>query len=501
MTGAWPALVKAALLGTERTGRPAAVGGPGAVDALVDVMVADPERPAERALLACAGTLATARRAGRRAERPGVEAPPPAPPVDRPEPGQEAARTRAALLGGTWRQLLPEWLEVCADRGMRVPSALLPSALDVATADRSLRPAVLAALGERGRWLAGQRAEWAWAGGPVAGGVPDDPAAAWAEGTAGERRALLAAVRAVDPVLGRALVEATWRTDRADDRAAFVDLLAVGLSMDDEPFLEERARLDRAKDVRRAATAALARLPSSRLALRMRDRALAHVQVGARWAVRLPDQLPEDWVADGITPARRGAGGERAGWLAQVVASAPLDAWGPAAEAVRSASGADHGQAMLQGWSQATGRQHRPDWAVALLDASVLPDPAALLRVLEPAARAGWLARALQAMPPGGAARLLPLAAEVPRPWPAALVQVAAGRAAALVLALPLQARLARPVLVLAAERAGLPTLPGFAAQMAQAGQADRRLQSELRRPLAIAQLRVDLLAELAPPP
>jgi len=500
VTGSWPTLVKAALLGTERTGRPAAVGGPGAAGALVDAVVADPERPAERALLASAGALATARRAGRRAEHPAAQAPPPAPPVDRPQPGEDAARTLAALLGGTWRQLLPEWLEVCAVGGMRVPSALLPSALDVATGDRALRPAVLGALGERGRWLAGQRAEWAWAGGAAAGAV-HDPAAAWAEGTAGERRALLAAVRAVDPALGRALVEATWRTDRADDRAAFVDHLTVGLSMDDEPFLEERARLDRAKDVRRAAAAALARLPSSRLALRMRDRALAHVQVGVRWPVRLPEHLPEDWVADGVTPARRGAGGERAGWLTQVVAAAPLDHWGPAPGAVRSASHADHGEALVHGWSQAASRQRRSDWAVALLGAPAPHDPAALLRVLEPAARADWLARALQAMPPGGAARLLPLAAEVPRPWPPALVHVAAGRAAALVLALPLQAQLARPVLVLAAERAGPAALPRFAAQLAQAGQADRRLQSELRRPLAIAQLRVDLLAELTPRP
>ena len=500
MTGPWSALVKAALLGTERTGRPAPVGGPGAAGALVDEVVAGPDRPAERALLGAAATVATARRAGRVPEHPRAEAPPPSPPIDRPQPGEDAARTLAALLGGTWRQLLPEWLEACAAGGMRIPSALLPATLDVATGNRALRPAVQGAQGERGRWLASQRAEWSWAGGAAAGEVPDDPAAAWAEGTAGERRALLAAVRVVDPALGRTLVEATWRTDRADDRAAFVGHLTIGLTMEDEPFLEERARLDRAKDVRRAATAALARLPRSRLALRMRERALAHVQVGARWAVRLPEQLPEGWVADGIASARRGAGGERAGWLVQVVAAARLDLWGPPPDAVRSALPADHSEALLRGWSLAASCQHRPDWAVALLDAPAAPDPAALLRALEPAARADWLTRALQAMPPGGAARLLPLAAEVPRPWPAALVQVAAGRAAALVLALPLQAHLARPVLLLAAERAGPAALPAFAVQLAQAGQADRRLQSELRRPLAIAQLRIDLLAELAPP-
>lgn len=500
MSRAWPALVKVALLGTERVGRPAAGVELGETGRVVEALVADVDRPAERTLLGAAAVLATARRAGRRAEHPATEGPPPAPPLDRPEAGDDAARTLAALLGGTWRQLLPEWLEACGSAGRRVPSALLPSALDVGAADRALRPAVVGALGERGRWLAALRPEWAWAGGAAAGEVPDDPAAAWARGTGSERRDLLVAVRAVDPALGRTLMASTWRTDRADERAAFVERLLTGLSMDDEPFLEEQARSDRGRDVRRAAAAALACLPGSRLAARMQQRADAHVdRRPASWVVRLPERVPEDWEADGIAPAPRRAG-DRAGWLAQLVAAAPLDGWGPAPEAVGAAAGADHGEALLRGWTDATVRQHRPDWATALLATGAV-DAAALLGVLTPAHRATWLVGALESMAPGGAARLMPLTAGVPRPWPAALVQVAAGRAAALVLGQPLQAHLARPVLLLAAERADPSALPRFTAQLAQAMQSDRRLQSELRRPLAVAQLRADLLAELAPPP
>ena len=510
----WPALVKAALLGTERTGRPST--GPPAepperetqgsqVDLLFALVATDPGRSAERILLGAAAAVATARRAGRRPERVEAAPPAPAPPVDRPEAGEDASRSLAALLGGTWRQLLAEWLEACGATGRRVPSVWLPAVLDVATADRAVRPAVLGALGERGRWLAAQRPAWSWAGGAAAGEVPADPVAAWAEGTAAERRDLLAAARATDPALGRALVESTWSVDRADDRSAFVERLATGLSLDDEPFLEERALADRGRDVRRAAASVLARLPASRLCARMQERAAGHVALagGGRSgpAVRLPGDLPPEWAADGVDrPARRGIG-ERAWWLAQVVSAAPLDAWGPAAGAVAAARAAEHGDAVLLGWATAATRQRRGDWAAALLAApeGSLPTeaPALLLRVLDQATRSTWLARAIEAAPRQGAGPLLGLAGEVPRPWPAPLVRAVAGRAAAAVLGFGPQAHAARPALLLVAERADPATLDRLLADLASAMQADRRLQAELRRPLALAQLRKDLLAEL----
>jgi hypothetical protein len=494
---AWPALVKAALLGTERTGRPAPAGG-GQVGVLLDVLAGEGERPAERVLLAAAAAVATARRAGRQPTRPVAEPPAPAPPVDLPEVGVEAAASLGALLAGTWRQLLPEWLEVCGATGRRVPSAWLPEVLDAATADRTLRPPVVGALGQRGPWLAVQRPDWGWAVGAAAGEVPADPAGAWAEGTAGERRGLLAAVRAVDPALGRSLVQSTWAADRADDRAAFVEILATGLSMDDEPFLEEGALTDRGRDVRRSGAAMLARLPTSRLAARMQARAGAHVDLGG--PVRLPEELPAEWVADGVDRQPRRGTGERAWWLAQVVAAAPLDGWGPPAEAVAAAVDVEHGDAVLRGWSVAAVRQGRPDWAAALLAAPGGPPDdtaASLLRVLAPDARASWLARALTNAPRQRAAPYLALAGEVPRPWPPALVRAAAGRAAAAAMASGPDAHAARPTLLLLAERADPATLDRLVADLARAAQADRRLESELRRPLALTQLRKDLLAEL----
>lgn len=500
----WPVLVKSALLGTERTGRPAPDGGATQVGVLVDVLAGPGERSPERVLLAAAAVVATARRAGRLPDRAGGGAPEPAPPVDSPPVSEQATRSLGALLGGTGRQLLPEWLETCGALGRRVPSIWLPAVLEAATATRALRPAALAAVGARGRWLARQRPEWGWAVGAAAGEVPDDPLAAWAEGTAAERRALLTAARRVDGALGRTLVLATWKVDRAEDRAAFVELLGTDLSMDDEPFLEEQALTDRARDVRRAAAAALARLPASRLAARMEARVAAHVRLERAGPpvleVRLPDDLPARWAADGVDRQPRRGMGERAWWLAQVVAATPLDHWDDPAVAVAAAATAEQGEAVLRGWAVAASRQQRPDWATALLVARSpgLPDDASgLLQVLDPPARAAWLAGALERAPRRGAAPFLTLAAEVPRPWPAPLVRAVAGRAAAAVMDPGPGAHAARPALLLLAERADPTTLPRLTADLADAMQADRRLEAELRRPLALAQLRHDLLAEL----
>jgi len=383
----------------------------------------------------------------------------------------------------------------------------LPAILDTATSARTLRPAVLGALGERGRWLAAQRPDWSWAVGAAAGELPDDPAAAWGEGTAAERRGLLTAMRTEDPAVARSLVISTWKADRADDRAAFVELLATGLSMDDEPFLEEWGLGDRARDVRRSTAAVLARLPGSRLAGRMQARAAAHVTSGdarrTALRVRLPEDLPPEWEADGVDRQARRGTGERAWWLTQVLAATPLGGWGEPGAAVAAAARSEHGDAVLRGLTLAATRQARDDWATALLaaPAAALPEDAVipLLRVLDPPDRARWLAAALEAASRQGAAPYLALVSEVPRPWPAPLVRAVAGRAAAAAMGPGPAAHAARPALLLLAERADPGTLDRLLADLSSATQADRRLEAELRRPLALTRLRKDLLDEMAP--
>lgn len=142
----WDELVTAALLGTDR--RPA-TGAP-------------------EELLGAAARQTVRRRAGL---LPATAAgrPTPAPPDGRPAL-PDAARRRLALLladrsapahaGGRrgtapdLGELLPQWLAIANERGLRPPAALMPALLDAARARTDLRPQALAFAGPYGLWLA-----------------------------------------------------------------------------------------------------------------------------------------------------------------------------------------------------------------------------------------------------------------------------------------------------------------------------------------------------------
>jgi hypothetical protein len=82
----------------------------------------------------------------------------------------------------------------------------------------------------------------------------------WTTFPKAQRRTFVAGMRRNDPAAGRALIESVWKTEPAPVRAALLDALAVGLGLDDKPFLE-RLATDRADSVRRAAQRMLARMP------------------------------------------------------------------------------------------------------------------------------------------------------------------------------------------------------------------------------------------------
>ncbi len=103
----------------------------------------------------------------------------------------------------------------------------------------SSSPTLAVVTGTRGRWLAGLNYAWGYraAGGvPACGSLDRGPGssapAATAEPTCSALRTALARRR-------QDLLEVTWAKETLDDRAAFLGVLAEGLSMADEPFLEK----------------------------------------------------------------------------------------------------------------------------------------------------------------------------------------------------------------------------------------------------------------------
>ncbi|MCX5385144.1 DUF5691 domain-containing protein [Streptomyces sp. NBC_00083] len=413
----WEELVTTALLGTER--RPAA----GTAERLLDTAAALTVRRRAGLVPAAAGG------------RPGA-----APPDGRPAV-PAAARRRLALLladrsapahaGGRrgtapdLGELLPQWLAMANERGLRPPAELIPALLDAARARTDLRPQALAFAGPYGLWLARFNSEWRFALRGAAGGAalpgPGDTEAVrllWDEGLFAERVALLGAVRAHDPEAGRALLAGTWTTERAEDRLMFLDSLRGGLSPADEPFLEA-ALADRSRTVRATAAELLSALPGSALAGRMARRAASCVSLdrtggGAAISVEAPHECDADMQRDGIVPRPPAGRGERSWWLGQLVECAPLGGWPgrlggrTAIEIVALPVADDWGAELHAAWCRAAARQGNAEWSRALLGAPSAPpgegagtgslaERAKLLSVLPPDERADWVARFISA--------------------------------------------------------------------------------------------------------
>jgi hypothetical protein len=257
----------------------------------------------------------------------------------------------------------------------------------------SQRPRLLPILGQRGRWLAGLNPDWSFAAEASLDALQDEAklAALWQTGTRNGRMFLLETLRAERPAIARTLIESTWTSEKADDRAAFVEALALGLGPDDEPFLEA-ALDDRSKEVRATAAKLLARLPASRLARRMAERALGLLRHTGGLLPRLDVQLPEAcdkaMERDGIAPRPPHGVGERAWWLAEIVRRTPpaawSDAWGLGPAAILGTRVAKEWRApLISAWSAAAIGYRDRAWVVALSELAVRePDDAPLAELL-----------------------------------------------------------------------------------------------------------------------
>jgi hypothetical protein len=365
----WDNLVTAALLGAER-------GGPsipldGELGALLQ-HAAPPEAPAERRLLAAAAAIDLYRRAGTLLPT-GAKAIEPAPAETRPPISRKADIDLRRMLEGTWQEALGEWVAACEKAGRRVRERSLPALLDAAGRHEELRTSIALIMGERGRWLLRHSGTALWR-------KSFDPPApdAWDTGTKPERLAFLQHLRREKPAEARQLLETSWAAESPDERAKFLEVLAIGLTMDDEPFLEN-ALDDKRKEVRDAAAELLARLPESRLSLRMfvrastlisiKKRLLSHPKVDAN----VPTERTPDMARDGIPEKSNIYGlGEKAFWLSRIVAATPMRFWKETLklDPMHLVEGSKHSEwhaALMRGLAEAASRQCSNPFARGLL--------------------------------------------------------------------------------------------------------------------------------------
>ncbi len=381
---AWAPLLPVAMIGTDRQATPLPAW-PGQIGATLAAL-AGAQRPAgvspdvDQAaadVLRAAGVLTVCGLAGAR-------------PQVRPASGRAAAAVDAlpvaddpaiahwflwALNEGPDR-LKQMFFQRFAHAGLRLPHALLPTALELACASLASRALIQPLLGERGVWLARQRDEWQFAAGVIA--VDDRDPRQWTHGTQVQRKAFLAAERARDPRAARERFIAALPELPAKERAELARGLAVGLGPDDEPLLDQ-LRVDRGQDVRAVALQLLLRMPDAAHPQRAAERIAALVSRGSllggrRWVIEPPAAVGADWKADQVDATVGIANmGERAWWLYQLVRQVPL-AWWPThtglgiKQLAAWADASEWGEAVWMGWRDVL--LHAPDvaWAEALLD-------------------------------------------------------------------------------------------------------------------------------------
>jgi hypothetical protein len=380
----------------------------------------DGREPAE-ALLGASALLTLYGRIGRKPANLDVPPPEPCPADDLPECGPEPASRLRRMIGGDSAAMIPEWLGLLAASGRRLPDEALVDALGLGRRQVEMRPLLRPVLGSRGRWLAARNpADWGYVGGEA---DRDDPERVWQTGTKAERLVALASLRRIDPEKARSLVATTWASDPADERAAFVEAMGEGLGMADEPFLEA-ALDDRGKTVRRAAADLLPRLPGSRLASRMAERARACLRWGGKApVVEPPRECDPAMTRDGVEPNPPPGTGKRAWWLRQIVAVAPLWAWSspdfrPPDRLIDAGWASEWLDDLWMSWARAASRERDETWANALLRCPPRKENEAenliggLLDALGPARRDALILESLRAEtdplnPSGPAFRLL----------------------------------------------------------------------------------------------
>lgn len=270
------------------------------------------------------------------------------------------------------RLLVLEWLTAVSASQQRLPFHLLVTVLTYGTLHVEARPAILAVIGHRGRWLARKKGSWRYAAEPAT-------AVEWQQSSGTARHLFFQQLRQTNPEEARQLLQTTWDTEPVNERLAALESLRFNLSLADEPFLESCLDQDRSNKVRSLAARLLACLPDSQLVARMiaRIRPLLNLVEGAQPSLQitLPTAVEEAWQRDGIEDNYNRsfvAMGRNAWTFCQLLACIPpnfwLQTWGKnPAQLIELAIQNEHKVLLLEGWAEATLRHPDPDWAAVLL--------------------------------------------------------------------------------------------------------------------------------------
>ncbi|NJO26221.1 MAG: hypothetical protein HC874_00820 [Richelia sp. SL_2_1] len=274
------------------------------------------------------------------------------------------------MLSGEYIAFLPEWLQLLAANKKVVSPKYLPDLLTKGIIQHHWRKYILPVLGKRGIWLAAQNPEWSYA-------VSENKDQIWKNGSLKARKNLLKELRQSEPEKGLKQLQHIWSKEKAQERASLLETLEVGLSIEDETFLED-ALDDKSKLVRDAAARLLLQIPESKLVKRMIERVRPLLTFeNNKIEVILPSKCTLEMIKDGIDESKYiPALGEKASLLLQMLACVPPNIWSDTwkktpRELIKIIENHQWGKLFLEAWATATFRSKNITWAEALLKSSV----------------------------------------------------------------------------------------------------------------------------------
>jgi Family of unknown function (DUF5691) len=395
----WTEITNTALIGSERK-LPSLHGGADKLGALLAQL---DQNDREGALLGAAAMVSLYELAGSLPTKDTQPLPETCESDGAPRCGERATIHLDMMLRGEHKELLPEWMTMAASAGRRAPEELLPSLLEFGRTRKDLLEEILPVLGARGRWLAAQNPNWAYA----VGGFDET---LWETGSVGQRRAVFAELRKRDAARARELLAPTWAQESPEDRSHFLAAFENGLSLDDEAFLEA-ALDDRRKEVRSEAANLLARLPESALRRRMIDRARPLLTFKLNRLKRktievtLPEECDKAMQRDGVEPKPPYQGlGKKAWWLQQMLGLIPPEVWlresgWTNSELIEAAKRGEWKIELIDGWSQAARLCQDVEWAAALLAVTFEREAPSLFYVLPQARQEAFIIELLRKSP------------------------------------------------------------------------------------------------------
>ena len=206
-----------------------------------------------------------------------------------------------------------------------LPFDMLPDLLENGRKKPDWHSLLKSTMGNRGKWLVAQNKDWNYLDELTDSEI-------WETGIREERLLFIKNLRANNPQAALEKLRSTWDEDSAEDKAAFLPILATHISDADEAFLEN-ALADRRKEVRTQATKLLPLIERSRYNQRMQERLGQCILLKKallaknKLEIKLPvfdEAMKKDGIVKTVSSPK---GGQKANWLRQMIATQPPSFW------------------------------------------------------------------------------------------------------------------------------------------------------------------------------